>query len=133
MDTEHIKLIQQWVEVDNKIQRSMEELKPHAEAIAKNKEDIQPLVDTRKDLEDSITTYISTNKLEKLVVNITDGTIKFGRKTTQQPLTLRVLKNLLDSYFEENMEHSSEAAFEYVMNNLDKKTTYFIKRDHSAK
>lgn len=131
MDTEHINMVKQWVEVDNKIQRSQEAVRHHVDALAKHKEEIQPWVDERKDIEEEITQYISTNKLDKLVVNISDGTIKFGRKTTQQPLTLRTVKVLLDKYGEEHGESESKMAeiYDFLISNLDKKTNYFMKRE----
>lgn len=128
MDNEYINKVKKWVELDNNILRSQETIKPHLEAIGKNKEELQTILDEKKNIEDEIVQYIEKNKYDKLTVNITDGIIKFGKKTAQQPVTLKILKHLLDRYSEENNTDLTEL-FEFITENLDKKTSYFMKRE----
>jgi hypothetical protein len=65
-----------------------------------------------------------------LTVNITDGTIKFGKKTSQQPITLKLLKFLLDKYSEEEDSNLDiTKLYEFIADSLDKKTSFFMKRE----
>jgi mevalonate kinase len=130
MDAQYINKVKQWVELDNKIIRTQEVTKPHIEAIEQNKETIKPMLDKKKEIEDEIVQYIESNKLEKLTVNITDGAIKFGKKTSQQPITLKLLKSILDKYSEEeDCDVDTAKLYDFILDNLDKKTSYFMKRD----
>lgn len=138
MDVAYINKIQKWVELDNVILRSQEGVKPHQEAINKNKEEVAKWTEEKKTIEDDVLEYIQKNKMDKLTINISDGCIKFGKKTTQQNLTLKTLKALLDKYSESESE--SEGAtnvdtnklFDFIVDNLEKKTTLFMKRDLKA-
>ena len=124
MDSEYIDKVKTWVSLDNKVTRTMDTIKSL-------KEDAQPYIDERKDVEEEILEYIQKNKYEKLTVNIADGTIKFGKKTTSTSLSMKLIKNLLEEYAmrnsPENIPHSS--IYDFFIENIDKKTTYFIKRD----
>ena len=123
MDVEYIKKVKEWVSLDNKVTRSMEKIKTV-------KDDIQDIIDERKDIEDDILDYIQTNKFEKLTLNISDGTIKFGKRTTTTSLSLKLLKALFEKYAEENPgAFQADKLHEFLIENLEKKTTYFIKRD----
>jgi hypothetical protein len=131
MDTEYISKVKKWVDIDNQILRTQEKVKHHFDAVEKNKEELKPLAEKKKEIEDDIITYIESNKLEKLTVNITDGTIKFGKKTSQQPITLKLLKFLLDKYSSEEEEEDLDTnkLYEFITDSLDKKTTFFMKRE----
>lgn len=124
METKYIDKVKQWVSLDNKITRGMDKIKVV-------KDDIQPIIDARKEIEDDILNYIQTNKYEKLTLNISDGTIKFGKKTTTTSLSLKLLKVLFEKYAEENPTDVFDAdkLHEFLMENLEKKTNYYIKRD----
>lgn len=130
MDTTYINKIQKWVELDNQILRSQESVKVHTEAINKNKEEVSTIVEERKKVEDDILEYIQKNKFEKLTINISDGSIKFGKKTSQQPLTLKTLKSLLDKWSESNGHNvDTNKLYDFIVDNLEKKTSIFMKRD----
>jgi hypothetical protein len=130
MDATYINKVKKWVEIDNKILRTQDSLKPYIDAIEKNKEDVKPLMEQKKQIEDEIVSYIESNKLEKLTVNITDGAIKFGKKTTQQPVTLKLLKAILDKYSEEeDCDVDTAKLYDFILDNLEKKTTFFMKRE----
>jgi predicted site-specific integrase-resolvase len=130
MEVAYINKIQKWVEIDNTILRSQEGLKVHQEAINKNKEEVSSLLEDKKKIEDEVLEYIQKNKMDKLTINISDGTIKFGKKTTQQNLTIKTLKTLLDKYSEgEDHNVDTNKLFDFILDNLEKKTTLFMKRD----
>lgn len=121
MDSQYVNKVREWVELDNKIIRTNDQIKTHLEDISECKE-------KRKVIEDDIVEYIQKNKYEKLTLNIRDGVIKFGKKTQSQPLNLKLVKTLLDKYaLEKNIDTND--IYDYFMNNIDKKTTYFIKRE----
>lgn len=137
MDVAYINKIQKWVELDNVILRSQEGLKPHQEAINKNKEEVAKWTDEKKTIEDDVLEYIQKNKMDKLTINISDGCIKFGKKTSQQSLTIKTLKALLDKYSESESEGGGNGVdtnklFDFIVDNLEKKTTLFMKRDLKA-
>lgn len=140
MDVAYINKIQKWVELDNVILRSQEGVKPHQEAINKNKEEVAKWTEEKKTIEEDVLEYIQKNKMDKLTINISDGCIKFGKKTTQQNLTLKTLKALLDKYSDQEQAgvESKEVGidtnklFDFIVDNLEKKTTLFMKRDLKA-
>ena len=75
------KSIQNWVELDNELKRLNEKAK-----------DIR----TRKnDIEDKLMTYVEDNNMNKSVVNISDGKIKFCETKQTSPLTLGFLEKCL--------------------------------------
>lgn len=132
MEVAYINKIQKWVELDNVILRTQESVKPHQEALNKNKEEVANLVEEKKKIEDDVLEYINKNKMDKLTINISDGTIKFGKKTTQQNLTLKTLKSLFDKYSETEQAGGgvdTNKLYDYIVDNLEKKTTLFMKRD----
>lgn len=130
MDVAYINKIQKWVELDNVILRSQEGVKDHLEALNKNKEEVAKWTEEKKTIEDNVLDYIQKNKMDKLTINISDGCIKFGKKNTQQNLTLKTLKTLLDKYSEaEGVGVDTNKLFDFIVDNLEKKTTLFMKRD----
>ena len=113
MDLEYIKKVKEWVEIDNNIIRQQDLVKHHIESLNQNKELISPLIDKKKIIEDDIVDYISKNKFEKLTVNISDGS----------------LKSILDKYSEENTDVDTGHIYNFISENIEKKTNYFMKRD----
>lgn len=116
MDPTYIKKIQQWVQYDN--------------LVTKSKEDIKEVLEKRKELEDDIVNYIEQNKIDHLTVNISDGTIKFSRRNTTQSLTQKSVKTALDKY---NKEHNSkidvDAILNYIKDALESKSKVVMVRD----
>lgn len=116
MDLSCVKRIQEWVELDN--------------VILKNKEQIQDKVDKKKQLEEEILEYVETNKLDNLCLNISDGTIKFGKRTSTQPLSMKILRQMLEKYNAD--KHTSiniNEVCDHIVSNLEKKNQTFLKRD----
>lgn len=116
MDINYMKKIQDWVKLDNTIMH--------------NKEEIHIVSERKKELEDDITSYVEKNKLDNLTLNITDGFIKFSKRTTTQSLSIKVIKLLLDKYSTEyNQNLNIDEICDYLTANLEKKQTISMKRD----
>lgn len=114
MELNYIKRVQDWVENDNKL--------------LKLKEDMKDPIEKKKQLEDEILTYVESNKLDNLCLNISDGTIKFSKRNQTQPLSLRVIKSLLEGYSETNRINVDDIC-DFISSNLEKKTIISMKRD----
>lgn len=118
MDLSYVKRIQEWVELDN--------------LILKNKEQIQEKVEKKKQLEEEILDYVETNKLENLCLNISDGKIKFNKRSTTQPLSMKILRQLMEKY---NLEKDNNTFInineicDFIASNLEKKSQIFLKRE----
>jgi hypothetical protein len=116
MDLTYVKKVQEWVELDNKV--------------LKNKEQIKDVVEKKKCLEDDIIHYIEESKFDNLNLSISDGNIRFSKKTSTQPLSIKTLKVLLDKYQAEHKTSVNvDEICDYIVANLEKKTTMFMKRD----
>lgn len=116
MDISYINKVREWVEIDNKILRS--------------KDNIKEAVDKKKDLEEEILEYVEKNKLTELTLNISDGTIKFSKKVATQPLSIKTIKALMEKYKEEyNLDIDVNDICTFISSNLEKKTSHFMKRD----
>lgn len=115
MDPEYMRKVQEWVELDNKILR--------------NKEQMKDVLERKKDCESSIIEYIDKNKHNQLVINISDGVIKFGSRTTTQSISLRFLKAVLQKYSSEKGNIDEDAVYKYIVDNLEKKSCTVMTRD----
>jgi hypothetical protein len=115
MDVEYMRKIQQWVECDNKI--------------LKFKDQVKDATDKKKELEDEIITYVEEKKYDKLTINITDGNIKFSKRNTTQPLTMKTLRLLLDKYSEQNRNLDTDEILKYISDNLEVKQKTHMLRD----
>jgi hypothetical protein len=117
MDHQHLEKIRKWIDLDNKVVQ----LKSH----------LAELTDEKKELENDILEYIKSNSLEKVKVNVADGTLKFAKRSSQQAMSIKYLKTTLMKYNEEEEPINTEAVLQYLLTNLQTKTTMFIKRDIS--
>ena len=119
MDITYVKKVQEWVELDN--------------IIMKSKEDTKDVVDRRKVLEESILEYVEKNNFDNFDLTISDGKIKFAKKTNVQSMSTKTIKNLLTSYFaapeRANIQVDVDEICEYITSNLEKKTSIYMKRD----
>lgn len=116
MDFEYIKKIQTWVEYDNKL--------------IKNKEQIQGVVEKKKELEEDILKYVEENKYDKLTLNISDGNIKFSKRNVTQPLSMKTLKTILEKYVDEKSSSVKvNEILEFVSTNLETKQKVHMQRD----
>ena len=119
MDIAYIKKIQQWVDCDNKI--------------LKSKDDIKEVIEKKKELEDEILTYVEDNKYDKLTLNITDGNIKFSKRNTTQPLSMKTLKTILEKYNGEGGDLDIAEIMKYISESLEVKQKIHMQRDFNQK
>lgn len=119
MDIAYVKKVQEWVELDN--------------ILLKSKDDTRDVVDKRKVLEESILEYVEKNNFDNFDLTISDGKIKFAKKTNTQSLSTKTIKTLLTSYFaapeRANVVVDVDEICEYITSNLEKKTSIYMKRD----
>ena len=66
--------------------------------------------------------------MEKLTVNISDGKIKFHRKSTQPSLSMKTITTILDSYTKTTKIDTKEI-LKYIQENAPRNESICIKRD----
>jgi hypothetical protein len=116
MDIEYVKKIQKWVEYDNKI--------------TKFKDDMKEYVDKKKEIEETILEYVEKNNYDKLTINISDGNIKFSKRNTTQPLSMRTLKNIFEKYSSTNKkELDTNDLLNFIQESLETKTKIHMNRE----
>lgn len=115
MDIEYIRKVQDWVECDNKI--------------LKSKDSIKEIVEKKKKLEEEIIQYVEDNKYDKLTLNITDGNIKFSKRNTTQPLSMKVLRALLEKYSTSEENIDVVAIMKYISESLETKQKVHMSRE----
>lgn len=122
MDSQYIDKMKVWLEIDNKV--------------IKLKEQLNELTDEKKELEDEILQYVEENALDKVKVNISDGTLKFAQSLQKQALSMKLLKTVLTKYNEESegnkRNHQSldvDEIIKFISSNLESKSKKYIKRD----
>lgn len=109
--------IKRWVELDNKIKETSEEVK-----------DIR----TEKSvINDEILEIIEEKKLEKATVNITDGKLRFVATKHTAPLTLAYIEKCLGDLITNGKQ--VEQIMSYIKKNRESKTTMEIKRVYNSK
>ena len=119
MDIVYIKKIQEWVELDNKV--------------LKFKEDVKEPIEKKKELEEEILTYVEDNKYDKLTLNISDGNIKFSKRNTTQPLSMKTLKNIFEKYNNEGGSLDIGIIMKYISDSLETKQKVYLTRDFNIK
>jgi len=109
--------IKRWVELDNKIKESAEEVR-----------DIR----TEKSvINDEILEIIEEKHLEKATVNISDGKLRFVAAKHTAPLTLAYVEKCLSELITNSKQ--VEQIMTYIKKNRETKTTMEIKRVYNAK
>ena len=107
--------MKEWIEMDN--------------VYSTLRQQMNELNDKKKVLEDDILKYIEDNNLEKVVVTVNDGTLKFPKRSQQQAISLKFLKTHLTKYSDEKQSINVEEVFKFLTSNLETKTKLSIKRD----
>ena len=115
MDNEYVEKMKEWIELDN--------------TYTSLRQQMNDLTDQKKLLEDDILKYVEDNNLEKVVVSISDGTLKFPKRSTQQAISLKFLKANLSKYNEEKSPINVEEVYKFLISNLETKTKLSIKHD----
>lgn len=95
--------IQQWVLIDNKLKQL--------------NENVKELREKRNNLEETITTYASTNNLSNSTIQISDGKLKFANTKVQEPITFKYLERTLGEVIK------NESQVKLIMEHLKQKRT----------
>jgi hypothetical protein len=109
--------IKRWVELDNKIKETSEEVR-----------DIRT---EKAVINDEILEIIEEKKLEKATVNITDGKLRFVSTKHTAPLTLAYIEKCLGELITNGKQ--VEQIMSYIKKNRESKTTMEIKRVYNTK
>ena len=115
MDSQYVDRMKEWLELDT--------------VYGNLRQQMNEVSEKRKDIEDEILKYIEDNNLEKVVVNVDDGTLKFPKRSVQQAISLKFLKSTLSRYNEEKGPIHVEEVLKFISSNLETKTKLSIKRD----
>jgi len=109
--------IKRWVELDNKIKETSEEVR-----------DIRT---EKAVINDEILEIIEQKQLGKATVNISDGKLKFVSSKHTAPLTLAYIEKCLGELITNGKQ--VEQIMTYIKKNRESKTTMEIKRVYNAK
>jgi uncharacterized protein YdcH (DUF465 family) len=109
--------IKRWVELDNKIKESAEEVR-----------DIRT---EKAVINDEILEIIEEKQLEKATVNISDGKLRFVAAKHTAPLTLAYVEKCLGELITNGKQ--VEQIMTYIKKNRETKTTMEIKRVYNTK
>ena len=107
--------IKQWVEIDNQVKILNTELRE--------------LRMKRNNISDHIVSFVDTNNLDKAVIEISDGSLKFGTTKQTSPITLKFIKKCLNECI--NNEESVEQLIDYIKYKRDIKMKSDIKRSYN--
>jgi len=113
MDPTYVTKVQEWVVCDN--------------ILTKNKEEMKSVQDKKKELEDDILSYIEDNKYDKLVINISDGAIKFGKRNVMQSLSMKLVRQILSTY--EDGALDVDRIMKHIEDSLESKPKSVMKRE----
>jgi hypothetical protein len=109
--------IKRWVELDNKIKESADEVR-----------DIRT---EKAVINDEILEIIEEKQLEKATVNISDGKLRFVAAKHTAPLTLAYIEKCLSELITNGKQ--VEQIMTYIKKNRETKTTMEIKRVYNTK
>ena len=104
--------IRNWVSIDNQI--------------ATLRNEMRELRDTKNQLKEEIYTYAEQNELDRSVIKISDGQLKFQQTKQSSPLTLKYIKQCLNNCI--GNENQVNLILNYIKENREFKTVYDIKR-----
>ena len=117
MNIQYVQKVQDWVVLDNKVLDVKNRIKEIQET---HKE----LFNQKDELEKEIVEYVNNSKLDAITIRTTDGNIKFSKKNTAQPLTLKLVKSLMVDFCKSQNPDTTamcENLFTYMSENLEKK------------
>ena len=104
--------IRNWVSIDNQITTLRNEMRD--------------LRNTKNELKEEIYTYAERNELDRSVIKISDGQLKFQQTKQSSPLTLKYIKQCLNNCI--GNENQVNLILNYIKENREFKTVYDIKR-----
>jgi len=106
--------IKQWVEIDNEVK------------VLNNQ--LRELRTNRNNISDQIVSFVDSNNLDKAVIEISDGSLKFGTVKQSSAITLKFVKKCLNDCI--NNEETVEQLIEYIKSKRDIKIKSDIKRSY---
>ena len=106
--------IQQWVELDNKIKTLNDE--------------IREIRTESNNVSDEIVAFVDENNLDKAVIEISDGALKFGKTKQTSSLTLKFIKKCLSECI--TNEETVNQLIEYMKSKREVKLKNDIKRSY---
>jgi hypothetical protein len=106
--------IKQWVEIDNKVKVLNSELRE--------------LRSDRNNISDEIVSFVDSNNLDKAVIEISDGSLKFGTIKQTSAITLKFIKKCLNECIDN--QDTVEQLIKYIKSKRDIKTKSDIKRSY---
>lgn len=107
--------IKNWVTVDNQIKLLQDKVKE--------------LRDKKGDIEFQIFNYAEENNLQKAVIEISDGKLKFVETKTTNPLSLKYVEKCLNEIIKQ--PESVKQIMQYIKDNRETKAETNIKRFHN--
>lgn len=117
MEDTYVDKLKQWIELDN--------------SVAKLKDELSVFVEEKKDLEEEILQYVEDNKLDKVTVSTSDGSLKFSKRKISQSITIKYIKNTLEKYVQQEgiSGIDIDSVCKFLSSNLETKSKTYIKRD----
>lgn len=106
--------IKQWVEIDNEVKALNSQLRE--------------LRMNRNNISDQIVSFVDSNNLDKAVIEISDGSLKFGTVKQSSAITLKFVKKCLNDCI--NNEETVDQLIEYIKSKRDIKIKSDIKRSY---
>lgn len=114
MEELYIDKLKKWIELDN--------------SVSKLKEEMSVFIEEKKELEDDILQYIEKHNLDKVTVNISDGSLKFPKRKVPQSITMKYIKSTLEKYVEQDTTLDVDSICKFLASNLETKSKTYIKR-----
>lgn len=112
---EFINNIKKWVALDSQLKQQTENIKRMREI--------------KNNLTTNICTYMDDNSLQNKRIEISDGYLKYAEKKEYSPLTYSYIESCLKKIIEN--EEQVEYIINYLKNNRQIKTSFYIKRNDS--
>lgn len=109
------KSIKQWVELDNKVKVLNDQ--------------IREIRNERNNISDEIVSFVDENNLDKAVIEISDGALKFGKTKQTSSLTLKFIKKCLTDCI--SNEETVDKLIEYMKSKREIKMKNDIKRSYN--
>jgi hypothetical protein len=125
MEDNMVQKVKKWVQLDNKIEVKKCKLKLVA--------------DERREVEDEILEYVQDQDKSNLHIRISDGHIEFFENRTQQPMTIKFIKDMVHAYFDAHTDNPDPAKeltaagmIDYILSNRDTRKKLVMRRHMSS-
>jgi hypothetical protein len=125
MEDNMVQKVKKWVQLDNKIE------------IKKCK--LKLVADERREVEDEILEYVQDQDKSNLHIRISDGHIEFFENRTQQPMTIKFIKDMVHAYFDAHTDNPDPAKeltaagmIDYILSNRDTRKKLVMRRHMSS-